>query len=644
MRRTRIAVFGPAVVTLLLGGGILAGLERARESRAAVAHTHAVIETLDYLVARLVDAETGVRGFMIRGDSTFLEPYEGAAADVQAGLVRLRALTADRADEERRLDTLAALSAEKFAVLDSGVTARRTQGLRALEQASIIDANRSPTSNRGKVVMDEARRLVARIKSDERRLLSDRNASESARERFVVVLVALGSIAAASLALVINARVSGFATLQAQLARDLDQKNGTLALQGRDLERQNELLAQQSEELEQQNEALAAANEDLSQTRDRLTELTFLLSEAERAVHLGSWNWEARTKTMIWSDEMYRVHGLEPRTTPLAYEEVLEYVHADDRARVDAVVRESYATHAPFAYDYRIVRAEGTVRTLHAEGRVIVGPDGNPMRMVGSGLDVTEQRLAAAARERVIAEVVAANRAKMDFLTTMSHELRTPLTAIDGYAELLMIGIRGPVTDAQTTDLTRIRESGRYLLSLINDILSFAKVEAGKSPLNMTAVPLTRALAAVEIIVLPHARAKEIVYTQTIGDPSLSVRADEERLQQVVLNLVTNAVKFTERRGSVAVTCEADDTVVRIRVRDTGRGISADMMPLIFDAFVQGDGASGTGVARGVGLGLAISRELARQMGGDLTVESAVGVGSTFEFTLPRAAGAPQSS
>src|SRR5688500_13136742 len=119
--------------------------------------------------------------------------------------------------------------------------------------------------------------------------------------------------------------------------------------------------------------------------------------------------------------------------------------------------------------------------------------------MVGSGHDVTEQRLAAAERELLLAEAAAANRAKMDFLATMSHELRTPLTAIDGYAELLMMGIRGPVTEAQTTDLTRVRESGRYLLSLINDILNFAKMEAGQISLHCTAVPLSRALAAVEI-------------------------------------------------------------------------------------------------------------------------------------------------
>src|SRR5436190_12809833 len=145
MKTTRIAVFAPAGIALTLGTAVLVGLARARASRESVAHTHAVIETLDHTLARLVDAETGVRGYMIRGDTTFLEPYVGASADVHAGIADLRTLTADRPVQQRLLDTLEAVSAEKMALLDSGVMARRTQGLRALRQASSGPPT-SPTS------------------------------------------------------------------------------------------------------------------------------------------------------------------------------------------------------------------------------------------------------------------------------------------------------------------------------------------------------------------------------------------------------------------------------------------------------------------------------------------------------------------
>jgi PAS domain S-box-containing protein len=627
MKATRVAVFAPAGIALALGTALLVGLQRARSSRQLVAQTHAVIESLDHTFARLVDAETGVRGYMIRGDTTFLEPYVGAAADVRAGIARLRTLTADRAAEQRRLDTLEALSAEKMALLDSGVRARRTEGLRALTQAASGPPS-SPTSNRGKVVMGQARRLIADMETEERQLLNDRMSADEARTRFVLVLAGVGSLLAAIIALVINARLGAFAMRQAQQARELDGKNVELAQQG--------------EQLEQQNEELLATNEDLARITDQLTELTSLLNEAERSTHLGSWHWDVSTNAVTWSDEMYRIYGLQPQSTPVSYESFLRHVHPGDRAWVDATVRDAYTTHAPFSFDHRIVRPDGVVRTLHAEGRVIVGPDGKPLRLVGSGQDVTERVAAAAEREQLLAEIAVANRAKMDFLTTMSHELRTPLTAIDGYAELLMLGIRGPVTGAQTADLARIRESGRHLLGIISDILNFAKLEAGQSSLNLTDMQLSRMLARVESLIAPQVQAKGIHYTQTLDNPMLLVHADEERLTQVVLNLVTNAVKFTDRGGSVAVVCEADEHMAKIYVRDNGRGIPADKLPLVFDPFVQIDaGFTLAGAFRGSGLGLAISRDLVRQMGGELTVESVVGVGSTFTFTVPCAVKSP---
>ena len=241
------------------------------------------------------------------------------------------------------------------------------------------------------------------------------------------------------------------------------------------------------------------------------------------------------------------------------------------------------------------------------------------------------------------AEAQASNRAKTDFLATMSHELRTPLNAIAGYAQLLDMGIRGPVTDAQHTDLARITRSQMHLLGLINEILNYAKVEAGAVSMRFTDVNVRDLLASLEVMVAPQMARKalryELLNPNGHGDPTLAVRGDEDKVRQILLNLLTNALKFTEADGTVEVSCDADDSDgdggVAIRVRDTGIGISEAHLNVIFDPFVQVN-ASLTRPSEGVGLGLAISRELARAMEGDITVESELGSGSIFTLTLPR--------
>jgi PAS domain S-box-containing protein len=229
----------------------------------------------------------------------------------------------------------------------------------------------------------------------------------------------------------------------------------------------------------------------------------------------------------------------------------------------------------------------------------------------------------------------AANRAKAEFLAVMSHELRTPLNAIGGYAELIELGIRGPITDAQRADLARIQMSQRHLLGLINQVLNYARVETGAVEYDLVGVRVGDALAGAEALIVPQVRAKGLTYRVGDCEPGLAVRADREKLQQILLNLLTNAIKFTDAGGGLHVACAARGASVAISVRDTGIGIAADRLANVFDPFVQVDQRL-TRPHEGVGLGLAISRDLARGMGGDLTVESALGVGSTFTLTLPR--------
>jgi signal transduction histidine kinase len=237
------------------------------------------------------------------------------------------------------------------------------------------------------------------------------------------------------------------------------------------------------------------------------------------------------------------------------------------------------------------------------------------------------------ALSRARAEAEDANRAKLEFLAMMSHELRTPLNAIGGYVELLEMELRGPINDAQRDDLGRIQRSQRHLLGLINGVLDFARIERGSVDYRIASVSMAELIAATEPLVGPQAGARGLSLEFVGCGDTVCVRADREKLEQVVLNLLGNAIKFTESGGRVALSCEPRGECVAIVVQDTGQGIPADKLAAVFEPFVQLDSRL-TRSRDGVGLGLAISRDLARGMGGDLTAESEVGVGSRFTVTL----------
>src|SRR5690606_1537038 len=242
---------------------------------------------------------------------------------------------------------------------------------------------------------------------------------------------------------------------------------------------------------------------------------------------------------------------------------------------------------------------------------------------------------ARSAAERARMEADAASRAKSDFLAVMSHELRTPLNAIGGYAELMEMGLRGPITEQQAEDLARIQRSQRHLLGLVNQVLNYARLETGSVNYDIEDVVVCDVLATAESLIEPQARSKGIVLDAADCPSDLTVRADADKLRQIVINLLSNAVKFTDAGGRIDVACRPNGDRVYISVRDTGIGIPAERLESIFEPFVQVR-ADLTRTAEGTGLGLAISRDLALGMGGDLTAESAPGSGSVFVLWLPR--------
>jgi signal transduction histidine kinase len=225
------------------------------------------------------------------------------------------------------------------------------------------------------------------------------------------------------------------------------------------------------------------------------------------------------------------------------------------------------------------------------------------------------------------------NRSRMRFLGNISHELRTPLNAISGYAELMEEEIHGPITDAQRRDLNRIRLNQKHLLVLITDILNF--VRAGLTPPTASvAVSVRAAVGRVFELLGGLATPTSSALVNEVTNPGILADADPDRLQQILINLISNALKFTPGAGTITVRCDATERTVRISVTDTGIGIDPEKAQTIFDPFVQVDAKNKLG--GGVGLGLAISRDLARTMNGELTVESTLGRGSTFTLTLPR--------
>jgi PAS domain S-box-containing protein len=400
-------------------------------------------------------------------------------------------------------------------------------------------------------------------------------------------------------------------------AAELEEQAAELEEQAAELEQQVETAQTLAAELEMANAALHARGEVLETAleRERL-----ILDSLPDLTHVFDHDWHFRY--------------LNPRAAAAARAGGLDPARLIGRPVLDAY---PFLRGSRFELESRRAVAEG--RVVEYEERYLGDGRWYEMRVVPTmdgavalARDVTDRRRAADAERAARAAAEAASRAKSDFLGTMSHELRTPLNAIGGYAELLALGLRGPVTGPQLEDLTRIQRAQRHLLGLVNDVLDFARLEAGSVELAADVVPLADVVAHAHALVAPQLEHKGLHYEAALD--GAVAWADRERVEQIVLNLLSNALKFTPAGGTVRVHAGVEGAQACLHVRDTGPGIPASAHEAIFQPFVQ----LSTGLTRtseGSGLGLAISRDLARAMGGDVTVESVPGDGATFTLRLP---------
>lgn len=357
------------------------------------------------------------------------------------------------------------------------------------------------------------------------------------------------------------------------------------------------------------------------------------LAEAQRLSHVGSWEWLPAANRWVWSDEFYRVAGLEPRSFFPAHDDFMAIVAPVDRERVEDALRQARETWEPFALVHQIVLPDGTPRSVQQRGEPRRSETG-AISFLGAMQDITER---VRAEDAMLQATIAAQdtaRVKTQLLTMASHDLRTPLTAIQGYLEIVIAGAAGEVSEDQRELLSVAHRNALQLTALVNDLLDLARIDAGRLPLQPRPTDVNAAISNALDTVAPLAVVKGIDLVRDTTESVILVTADTARLDQILLNLVGNAVKFTER-GSVTVSTRTADSWAIVEIADTGIGIAEQALPHIFEEFNQG----GVEARRkgGTGLGLAIVKHLVELHGGTIVATSILGEGTTFTMRLPAA-------
>jgi len=404
-----------------------------------------------------------------------------------------------------------------------------------------------------------------------------------------------------------------------------------------------------NEELEQVVEMrtaeLRASNRELSnevaerrRTEAQLKRSEARLIEAQHIARVGSWEWDMAADRVWWSDELHRIYAVDAGDFGADYAAFAARIHPEDRERIEGILQSALRSREAFGFEHRILRPDGSVRTLQATGEVLLDGQGEPCGMRGTAQDITERRRAELEREQLAREQSArreaeeANRAKDQFLAVLSHELRTPLNAIVGWAQLLRAG--GLDEESTRNAIETIVRNADTQTRIISDVLDVSRIVSGKVELDPKEVELHALVAHVVNGFGPGARARGVELVVST-DPAV-VRGDTVRLQQIVGNLISNAIKFAPAgSGRIEVGVRPAGACVEITVQDNGPGVDPQFLPHVFDRFRQAD-SSTTRKHGGLGIGLAIVRHLVELHGGTVAARNRRdGTGAVFTVGLP---------
>jgi PAS domain S-box-containing protein len=372
---------------------------------------------------------------------------------------------------------------------------------------------------------------------------------------------------------------------------------------------------------------------DRKKTEEEVKRVSARLAMATRAGGVGIWDYDIVNKALLWDDQMFALYGIEKDKFSNGYQAWQEILHPDDVERVDKEIQLAIQGEKEFDTEFRVVWPEGSVHIIKALATVQHDDSGKPLRMIGTNWDITEQKNAEVLLLKATQEAEMANKAKSVFLANMSHEIRTPLNAIIGFSQLM--NRDKLLTDSQKEYNISIIRAGEHLLSLINDILELSKMEAGHLELNPKNIDLKALFSDIQMMFNRPAQSKHLQFLFET-DPGLPqyIIVDDHKLRRIFINLIGNAIKFTDE-GGIAVRARVDKTEKNksrliVEIQDSGPGIPENELTKLFKHFVQ----TTTGISKssGSGLGLALSRELAILMGGDITVTSEIGKGSVFTF------------
>jgi PAS domain S-box-containing protein len=391
-------------------------------------------------------------------------------------------------------------------------------------------------------------------------------------------------------------------------------------------------------------ECVTGCSRDVTGRRKTEEELRLLaerLSLAAAVAKVGVWDWDLASNALTWDKRMFEIYGF-PAVGNMPYEKWTAAVHPEDLPAREAMVQKAVAEKGRASAEFRIILADGSVRNIAAVESVLLDELGNVSRVVGVNVDITERKEQETALRTAKEAAEAGKRAKTEFLATMSHEIRTPMNGVIGMTEL---ALDTKLTAEQREYLETAKSSADDLMTIINDVLDFSRMEA--RTLNLDPIDFNPHDAVSDITngMRLRAQGKGLELIVDIGeDVPLKLRGDGGRLRQILVNLLGNAIKFTERgvvvvRVRRAASTAQNDIQLHFSVEDTGIGIRPELQKKVFDAFTQGDGSL-TRTQGGTGLGLTIASELVQLMGGALSCDSEVGRGSAFSFGARFAAAA----